>query len=463
MAISKDIIKKVTEKVEQKIENINYFEERILTLDAQKEPYDNAIIEIDKNIIETISELNASMETIQSAYQNRISAGCKSDKFWRVTPDLGTPGNYIINLDTLLSGDAANVGYAVSFEYVDPNTSGISTTIVGSSIVGSGVTSENLYGLKYKQQPYIKDIGDTTIASFIGEIGVGSTVLTIISEINDELGISTGNLIISSKDNIFTGADIQSNKIVGFGSTTIYAISSVFEEIVGIATTSLTTTTLLLENPTVGFSSLPESDGSYVTYTVVTDPDTFEASKSKRFKYSIPFTKNPFSKEEIGIIDSSTVGIGVEVRVVNNGYPSATQSWKPELEGVEKDGEKVKEPKVGGGRIYYNTGFDVQPNPIYASGVSVSPVNFSSLYVPISGGSGCGAANNAISDAEDLRDSIRSGASFQIKVDIANTLRQERSDYAIRIWTARQSIGGENDEIDRYDSLVNALNNQNII
>jgi hypothetical protein len=462
MAIPEQITDEIKRNVEEKIENIDYFAETILVLDAKKEPYDNSIKDVDKILLSTINSLNNSMVGVQNAYQSRItSGGCKSDQFWRITPDTVQPGNYIINRDSLLTGDAAKAGYAVTFEYIDPDTLGIATAVVRSPIIGSGVISENLYGLRYKQQPYIKDIGDTTIATFIGEIGIASTVLTILSEINDELGISTGNLIISSKDGVFTGADIQSNKIVGFGTTTVYADVNILEEVVGIATSNFTTTTLILENPTVGFSSLPESDGSYVSYTVVTDPETFEDKKSKRFKYSIPFTKNPFSKEEIGIMDSSTVGIGVEIRVVNNGNPSATQSWKPELEGSEKGGEKVKEPKVGGGKIYYNVGFDKEPSTIFPDGSSVTPADFLLLYTNIS--SSCTAEDNAISDAESARDSIRAGAGFQEKVELSNALRQKRADYAIRIWTSRQSIGGENDEVDKYESILNTLNTQTVI
>lgn len=474
MALSDDIVKDMTKKLETKKSNIEYFEKEIIIIDAQKEPYDNAIVEIDKNILADINSINSSMESVQSAYQARINSGCKSDLFWRIESETSTDFN-------LIAEKLPNVGYAESFRYIDPDTLGITTANVGDAIIGNGNISQNLYAIRYKDQPYVrKDIGDTTVGTFIGVVGSASTELAIVSAIGEDFvaDISVGNLIISTKDGVFSPI---ANTIVGFGSTTIFATEPVFNEIVGIATTSLQVSTLLLQDTTVGFSSLPESDGSYVSYTVIWDPDTFEASKGKRFRYSIPLEKNPFSKETVGIIDSSNVGIGVSINVVKSGNPSATQDWKPEYEGTIKGGEKVKFPKVGGGKIYYSVGFDDGPvdfilNPVSRGDtrtVPISDFDFNTggtynnialpLYDQVSGGSGCGAADNAITDAENARDTLISNSGFGKRVDTANALRIERADYAIRIWTLRQSIGGENAKIDEYSSLVDFVNNQEII
>jgi len=472
MALSDDIVRDMTQKLETKTNNIEYFENEIIVIDAQKEPYDNAIIEIDKNILADVNSINSSMQSVQSAYQARINSGCKSDLFWRIESIVDTSVN-------LVAEALPTAAYSQSFSYIDPDTLLITTANAGDAIIGNGNTSQNLYAIRYRDQPYVrKDIGDTTVGTFIGVVGSGSTELAIVSAISEDFvaDISVDNLIITTKDGVFSPT---ANTIVGFGSTTIFASEEIFNEIVGIATTSLQVSTLLLENPTIGFSSLPESDGSYVSYTVVRDTETFEASKGKRFRYSIPLEKNPFSKETVGVIDSSNVGIGVDIDVVKSGNPSATQDWKPEYEGTTKGGEKVRFPKVGGGKIYYNIGFNVQPvdfvfNPVSRGDtriVSTTDFNFTTgiyagiipLYQPVSGGSGCGSADNAITNAENARDTLISDTKFGSREDTAKALRTERADYAIRIWTLRQSIGGENDKIDEYGSLIDFVNNQEII
>jgi hypothetical protein len=104
MAIPEQITDEIKRNVEEKIENIDYFAETILVLDAKKEPYDNSIKDVDKILLSTINSLNDSMVGVQNAYQSRIiSGGCKSDQFWRITPDTVQPGNYIINRDSLLT------------------------------------------------------------------------------------------------------------------------------------------------------------------------------------------------------------------------------------------------------------------------------------------------------------------------------------------------------------------------
>jgi hypothetical protein len=275
-------------------------------------------------------------------------------------------------------------------------------------------------------------------------------------------------LVISGKDGLFSG---DYNTIVGFGSTTIY--STEIESITGIATTSLQVSTIILQNNTVGFASLPESDGSYVTFTIVVDPDDPEAQQA-RFNYSVKFDKNPFSPETIGIMNSSTLGKGYKIEVDNSGQPQQTQEWKPELEGLEKKGEEIKEPKVGADKIYYKIGFTDEPVDALGSPASKgdtriisiatnNPVTVASLaYSPISQ-TGCASFNTAISNAEGIRNAAESSLSTTDKVNAANALREERNKYALQIWGLRQSIGGENEEIDRYNDLISYINSQDVI
>jgi hypothetical protein len=460
MTLSNRLKNDIKKKKQQNLDNIVYFKEQILITDALKEDYDDAIVSIDENLLKDIDAVNATLVGVQSAYQNRVDNGCRTDLFWSVTSYTpGAPDSW-----DLLCRKLSLSGYGSSVTVVD--SSGGITTYSADTVVIPGVEASNLYGIKYYDQPYLRDIGDTTIGSFVGIVGAASTILSIVSQSSDEVASSfeVGNLIISSKEGVFSGG---SNRIVGFGSTTITGISTVvMNDVVGIVTSSLNVSTILLENTTIGFSSLPESDGSYVEFTVVSDTQTFD-EENPRFKYRVKFTKNPFSPEKVGILSEGTVGIGVSIQYDNSGKPSESQSWKPEFEGVIKGGEKIKEPKVGAGKIYNIVGFTDKPvipsSGDASEGSAITVTSLTGLYSAITPPGGCTAIENNLTNAISVRDaaeaSISAGSScLGNKIEAANSLRVERSEYALKIWGLRQSIGGESDRVDDYEALETYIN-----
>ena len=326
MPVSGTIRDNIRKKKLQKEENIKNYRQEILIVDAQKEPYDEAVRQIDLDVIKSINKVNDAIYATQTAYQARVDSGCYSDLFWRVTGSNETGLNLIV--------DQLNpVGYGYSVIYVSPSGSVVNY----DANAKVGLTTQNLYGLKYFDQPYLKDIGDTTLGTFVGLIGVGSTVLTIVSQVASDLavGFDTGNVVLSSKAGVFPST---SNEIVGFGTTVATGISTVLNQLIGVSTTSFYTSTLILKDATIGFSSIPEADGSFVNYTVVISPDDEDlAEQIPRLKYKIPFTKNPYSPETIGILSESTAGKGYKVQLDNSGYPPEPQEWKPELKGTERN------------------------------------------------------------------------------------------------------------------------------
>ena len=454
MFVSNKIKADIVEKKKQTLSNIDYFKEQILITDALKEEYDSAVIAIDRDLFNEINYVNSTIVGVQSAYQDRIDAGCRSDLFWRVVGINTSTGDYSLVVDKL-----SVVGYGTSVAFLD--SSGGITTYADGTIEIPGVVGDNLHAIKYYDEPYLKDIGDTTIGSFIGTVGFASTILSVVSQSSDELisSFEVGNLVLCSKNGVFSG---DSNTIVGFGSTTITGITTtLMNEVVGIATTSLDVATIILENATIGFSSLPESDGSYVDFTVVTDPTTFESNTSTRFRYEVKFTKNPFSPQKIGVLDSTNLGIGTFIEYDNSAKPSSTQSWKPELEGTQKSGETIKEPKVGAGRIYNIVGFTSEPTYLgipQPDGATLTTPTLTGLYTPISPPSGCAAVETSLTDAISIRDTAESDLTtgfnaIESKVSAANALRKERADYSLKIWGLRQSIGGEGERLDDYEAL----------
>lgn len=462
MTLSDKIKKDIREKKQRNIESIEYFKEEILVTDALKEDYDDAVKSIDIDLLTDINTVNDTLYAVADAYQDRIDSGCRSDLYWRITGYVPETGY------SLIVEQLSPVGIGTSIEIVE-RTGGIGT-YSDSGLELPGIESDNLHGIKYYWQPYLRDIGDTTIGEFIGFVGTASTVLSVISQVSDELikSYSIGNLVTSSKSGVFPGS---SNKIVGFGTTTITGIStSVMQELVGVSTTSYNVSTIILENSTVGFASLPEGDGSYVQFKVVTDPNTFEEliedTRGKGFRYKIEFTKNPFSPEKIGILSLTSAGYGLSITYDNSGRPPNEQSWKPEFQGIERGGEIVKEPKVGAGRVNYVVGFTDQPvvgiTPA-SKGTTLVSASLVGLYAAITPPSGCTAIENRLTNAISARDAAEANLSSSSgcitnKVDAANAIREERSDYALKIWTLRQSIGGEVERADKYEALEEYIN-----
>jgi hypothetical protein len=461
MAVSKKIKDDISKKRKQKEKNIENYKQELLVVDAEKEPYDIATRQLDLDILASIEVVNQSMYDTQAAYQARMDSGCYSDLFWRAV-------NYTIGDLTvdIVVDQSTRSGYGEPVFYIEPVTGNIISYEENAKV---GLTTQNLYGLKYFDQPYLKDIGDTTLGTFVGQIGLGSTVLTIITQDPDELivGFDTGNVITCSKQGVFPST---TNTIVGFGTTTISGISTSLNELIGISTDPFYTISLILKDATIGFSSLPEADGSYVDYTVVISPDDFEAEKP-RFKYELKvsknsnkrkkFTKNPFSPETIGILDTTTAGTGYKVKLDNSGSPSATQEWKPELKGSEIGGETIKEPNVGGGKIFFPTGFAyrpvVSPGVPASKGTSLSGIDIALLANYYESTPSCTAAvNNAVNTAasnQAAKESSISGPCVANIEDAANAMRNERSEYALRIWGMRQSIGNQNNELDELEAL----------
>ena len=189
--------------------------------DAEKEEYDSEIKKIDKKLVKQINIVNQSIADVGIAYQNRIDAGCRSDLFWRVigvTQGTGQQvgNNYTLQcvlryqgMDINLKNPQISTGIGTClFKYTTP----LQELLVSYDTVelpdrstiledGSGFSVDNFHGLKYVDQPITKDIGDTTVASFIGMVGFGSTALTMLSRYSDNLfeDFEIGQRIICDK------------------------------------------------------------------------------------------------------------------------------------------------------------------------------------------------------------------------------------------------------------------------
>lgn len=427
-------------KLDDSYSSIEDSSERIIELDGTKGAYDNIITSLDYDILSEVNSVNSKIIDVDLAYLDRIAVGCRTDVFWRKTGVAGT--TY-----TLIATKLSLAGYAGTLpnvEYFDG---------VGFSTYGNydtfGYTTENLYGIKYYDEPVTKDIGDTFVTSFIGTIGFGSNKLTVLSVVGSSstIGISTGQLVTASKESVIPA----SSNIIGIGTT---ALS---ESILGISTGSVVTV-LTLDTVSTGIASAPESDGSYVTFTVLTSTTEFTFED-----YQIQFDKDPYSPQTIGIMTGGTLGIGVSIKYDNSGNEPNTVSWDPGY--IDEEDPNTFEPDVGAGTYYLKVGFSSYPVTLTGQRVSVGYVTTvydTQLSSILAISSSCPTQEtnltNTITALNTAKSDITSGiGTLNYKIDVVNTFREQRKEIQSEIWGLGQQISAYRSDIINYDRALTYL------
>jgi len=414
--------------------------ERIIELDGQKGAYDDIIISIDNDIINEVNAVNSKIVDVYNTYQDRISVGCRTDVFWRRVGLAGT-------IHTLVATQLSLAGYAGTLSDVQ-YFNGVGFTTY-SNYDTFGYSSENVYGIKYYDEPVTQDIGDTFVTSFIGTIDFGSNQLTVLSVVGSSstIGISTGQLVISSKDNVLP----SSSNIIGIGTT------SLSQSILGISTGSVVSI-LTLDASSVGVASAPESNGSYVTFTVLTSTSEFGFDD-----YQIQSEKDPYSPQTIGIMTSGNIAIGVSIVYDNSGNYPNTISWDPGY--VDEEDPDTFEPEVGAGVVYIPVGFTSYPVSLSGQRVAVgfaTTVTDAQLPTILTLAASCPTQEtnltNAINALNNAKSDISTGIStLNYKIDVANTFREQRKEIQSEIWGLAQQIASYRADIITYDKAITYL------
>jgi hypothetical protein len=423
--------------------------ESIIELDGSKAPYDDIILSLDADIFNEVGNVNSKIIDVASAYQDRINVGCRTDVFWRVTGVAGT-------VYTLVATKLSLAGYAGTLptvEYFDGSTI---TSYDNFDIFG--FDSEPAYGIKYYDEPLTEDLEDTFVTSFTGIIESGSSELITLSPVGSSstIGISTssGQLVISSKQDVLP----SSSNIIGIGTTTLS------RSILGISTET-PVTTLTLDSIAIGDASAPESDGSYVTFTVLSSVSDLNIEY-----YDLLSEKDPSIPQIIGIITSGNLGIGVSIQYDNSGFEPNVIAWNPDAfdpDAFDEENPTVttSEPEVGAGNFYFPVGFSSYPITLSGERVSVgfvTTVNISQIAGILSSTSPCPTQEtnltNAINTLNIAKSDIASGIStLNYKIDVSNTFREQRKEIQSEIWTLRQQIAEFRADIIKFDKALNFL------
>jgi hypothetical protein len=525
MTISREIISELQLELISKKTQRDALLNQLTLIDVNIDKEDNLISKIDSDALRIINIINEKIPPIKQAYDARISSGCRSDLAW-VLVDAWEPPSY-----TLFGG---SINRYYKYE-VKKNSNTYSFT--------------PYRGLKYYQKPLNRDYGSNIITTFSGSTSVGSTAIAILDN-NSQLtqNIQPDDIIVDSISNptIFSPTNLP--KFVGFGTINAVGIvttlgggistgSTIFAhygpgistigvntgmsfECVGIITTTIVgfgTTTFPVtflngtgeyETTEVPCNSLILNDaapigtieniftvGIITTYSAAfistvslasTTNNTFTVLRIGDIDTNFDYLQNPLEPLNIGVINSSTVGIGHSIFLDISGNSSQTQTWSPSSSYFDSSTNTQinPEPLVGGGKVEYYIGTLLWPSIIKCSGAfpsisctsTIAPegtVAITSSSNPISLGTTsrfpgidptgtlCNQLQQNIDNAiEDLNNVI---AQYQSQIEpiinATKTLRRDRDRKELQAWSILQALGSITEEIKRLESDISTLDN----
>jgi len=397
---SENIASKLNLAKTQAEEQVDFMIQRILVLDSEKEDLDESINKIDLSIQQQIDNVNTQIQNVVATYQARIDSGCRTLKNW-VQTGIATVGVTEYPVYTCVA--------------IDPDLQQI----------------KPLHKIKYYDEPATKDILDSTIGSFIGTCGIGSTHITVMSIAGSGTtqGMQVGQTITCDQSGVFASP----TTIIGFTTS----VANLFP--VGIGTSG--------DIEVVDVIITSNSTGAAVAAASAVEFDVLGFATS----FNIPpvkMTDSPFVPQTIGIMYTSIVGTGTYIEYTNSSSSPTTQSWNPFLNGLKIKKAIISEPVVGAGITLYNIGstqmptiFGAEANP----GVSTTflSLGIGTMYTPLPSCNATVETNNtnALNTLTTLETGLTVGSNnITQRIQVSNALRVLRNKYNSQIWGMRQVL-----------------------
>ena len=205
MSASQEIINEMKQDFERKIKAREGVLDRLAIADIEIDLLSGVIKGLDSAALPFINNINQVVPSIQSAYDARIAADCRTDLIWEECEPI------------------------TRFVVGDGNQEFIPYTVVKNSATAD---FEPFQGIKYYSKPSQRDYGSSLVAEFDALVTEGSKIVGIIGVDGEPVTsvpseIQIDDTLIDSFDNptVFTTGDLP--EVTGFGTT----------EIVGIVTT----------------------------------------------------------------------------------------------------------------------------------------------------------------------------------------------------------------------------------
>ena len=473
---SEDIKNLIKNAVDVKKEQIGFIQDEIVIADDDKSFYDEAIEKIERHVFEQIEDVHRSFADIQTAYQNRIDSPCRTDLFWRYVGYEDPIGERVTKrynfrctrLQATPYSNNVGIGTTSGTPTLEKlNSDGTSTIdpLINSQI---GFDRRDLYGLKYYEEPFNEDIGNSLIGSFIGTCSIGSTEITIMNFADDTTKYEPGQIISRCTKTGVLLIDPVKITEVGIGTLTVNL------EPVGIASTEATVN-IIKTNVAMGNSAVaPEPDNSLVSFRVIADPEEFLKGRKK---FQIGFNKDPFNDQVLSIATTSNIGAGKSVYLIQNGVTKKQAEWNTgDIYKINDDGDfYVTEPVVGPGRIYFKLGFDEKPILFNGDDAEEGDIRTSNFRYPATIENfyetlpSCSSSiNDGITDALGISTTketalIDNDSVNQTLLVASNALREQRNQISLKIFGMRKILGSENGDIDTQKALGSILEDPTIL
>ena len=211
-SITATIIADHQTELDRKLAEVEMLKDQLTIMDVKIDRFDILIQNIDREIIPLVEEINVAIGSVKTAYDARITAGCKSDLYWEL------------------------IGKKVYSFFGDTFTDAPYELIYQCKKNPNVRIDYGYYGAKYYRKPQNQDYGANIVKEFLGTISVGSTSLAILSN-DGTSNLQVGDTITDNVDNptVFSSANLPS--IVGFGTTAIVGTSTQFSGTISYGST----------------------------------------------------------------------------------------------------------------------------------------------------------------------------------------------------------------------------------
>lgn len=559
MSISKRVISDLKADIDSKTAQRKAILSQLSLLDIQIDGYDTIIANMDAEAIGLINPMNSAINEVKSSYEAVIESGCKTDLAWVEIDSWtqlvqGGAGDGSFTYEVTYTKYEVQKNSSLKLEdnyygikyYRKPANRDYGSFLVADFVgnVGTGetviaVTEDDGIPIEIQVGDYITDSIDNpqifdgsnlpTVVGFGTTQSVGITT-TLIGGIENGSNVfahfGAGSLSNVTSGMVLINDSLQENSfITGFGTTEVvveYYTSG------GILTSGiLTCNSVILDKPAI--DTVQEDTFSVGIVTI--SPAVFISTTASAQGSSILFTafragdvddidkdfdplKDPNAPLKIGIIDSSTLGLGHTALYDNSGDPSELQSYNPNKTYVDFSKESKKdclfkndgtprsnviwdnknkqcirkpEPDVGAGKAVYYEGSDNWPiinNPVVlgdqitgytqsyatlgqtvtvssATGTSDGVTVGTKLYGP-NGQCNTSTINslyNTISTKESSRDTIISENSPKVQSIIGSTeaLRRQRAEKETYAWSLLQASASLRQDIEVLTKEYNKL------
>jgi hypothetical protein len=362
--ISTNFIVEQQEELDYKLAEVQTMKDQLALMDVRIDRYDAIIGNIDKQIIPLVKEINDSIDVVKTAYDNRITAGCKSDLYWELTSTKSYFSSFSpIVLTTYTCKKNPDVrtdyGYYGAKYYRRPQNQDYGSNIVREFLgtIGSGSTALAVLGIDGTSEllvgddivdnidnpvifssnnlPTIVGFGTTSIVGvttdFGGSVSFGSTIIADVG-VGTTIGLNIGDSIILS------GILDTGTTVVGFGTTTI-EVNNVWNPNTGsFITTDATADSLIISIAAVGTGTGTFKVGPLVTYpTLILDAVALSSGTNVNFTNirttqidttSFDYSNNPIDPVTVGILNYNTISLGHKLVRVNDGSPIGPFQWQ---------------------------------------------------------------------------------------------------------------------------------------